>query len=71
MCGVHRSKQMLLLSSAVGKIMLFTKDFSVQCLAFAPQLVSVLSKGVDPKKACTAIKLCTNSTGTAVLPPCS
>ncbi|XP_070185275.1 uncharacterized protein [Littorina saxatilis] len=32
------------------------------CMSFAPQLVSILAKGADPKTACTAIKLCTNST---------
>nr|KAG5690865.1 hypothetical protein BaRGS_028897 [Batillaria attramentaria] len=32
------------------------------CLAFAPQLVAELAKGLDPKQACTAIKLCTNDT---------
>ncbi|XP_041364558.1 uncharacterized protein LOC121379934 [Gigantopelta aegis] len=32
------------------------------CLQFAPELVKVLSEGIDPKKACEKIKLCTNST---------
>ena len=36
----------------------------VQCLLIAPEVVASLVKGVDPKTACTAIKLCTAQHGT-------
>ncbi|XP_025095361.1 prosaposin-like isoform X1 [Pomacea canaliculata] len=33
------------------------------CLGFAPELVSVVSQGMDPQKACTYLKLCTSAGG--------
>jgi len=48
----------------VHDICLFALYLTLQCILAAPTIVKEIEEGADPEKACEAMKMCTNSSGT-------